>query len=118
MENKRLTIRNYEKIRGLCYYDDGSWLPLYPTSVRGGGKAHIDRIEETDDHYRIRLIYIQPQPESATITIERNPKDIVLKPMYGIQMDKGNKLISKEYWTINQFKMHKLLIAVKVWLID
>lgn len=117
MENKRLTIKNYKKIRGLCYYDDGSWLPLYPTSVRGGGRAHIDLIEETEMCYRLRLIYIQPQPESAIITIWRDSTEVVGTSLYSVEIHKGKITIAAELWDSTQFGMDKLLKAIHTHLI-
>lgn len=120
--NNRLTIRNYEKIRGLCYYGDDTWEPLQFTHQKQGGKAHIEHIEKTDDHYLIRLTYIQPQPDSAIICILRNGKEIAGKRMWRVEMikrnRKKNRMVVNEFWTINQFEMDKLLMSIRIGLID
>lgn len=117
-EGKRLTIRNYGKIKGLCYYDDGKWEPLHATHIKAGGRAYIEWIEERERDYTIRLLYILPQPEAALVTISRNSISVNNSPMWRVEMDKGSKRLVSEYWEGEEFEMKRLLEAIKVWLID
>lgn len=117
--DSRLTIINYGKIWGKTYYEDGTWDILHASHVKPGAKAKVQYMKENDDTYLLTLLYIQPQPETATITIERNPiKVFGRSDMYRIQMDMRNKTITKEYWDINQFTMDRLLNSISFWLID
>lgn len=113
-----LKIENYRKIRGLAYYEDGTWEQLQPTYLKSGAKAHIDYVMEDKDWYWLRLIYIQPQPQSAKITIWRKENTIVDRTMYRIEMERGGETVMSEYWEAGQFEMDKVLEEIKNNLID
>lgn len=112
-----LTINNYRKIRGLAYYSDASWKQLYPSHIKDGAIAHIDLIEETADKYHLRLIYIKPQPQSATLTIWREMDEINGLRVWQVDMHKEGQLLLTEYWAKEQFEMQTLLDSIKVYLI-
>lgn len=112
-----LTIKNYQKIRGLAYYTDGKWHPLTFTHQKEGAIAHIDLIEETTDKYHLRLIYINPQPYQATITIWRKDLEIGGTRMWQVDIHKKGQLIVTEYWIKDQYEMQTLLESIKVYLI-
>lgn len=115
--DSRLTIRNYGKIWGKTYYEDGTWDILHTSHIKSGARAKVQYMKENDDNYVLTLLYIQPQPDTATITIERNSTEVVGTPMYKVEMYKGNKPLMKEFWEKEEFGMTRLLESIKVYLI-
>lgn len=109
-EINRLTIVNYKKIRGLALYDDGNWFDLVPSHVKSRALAHIARIEETDDDYKLQISLIQPQPSLMEVTIKRNK----IKENFVVTFITDD-LLTKWHRTkdINTFQMNNLLNLLK-----
>jgi hypothetical protein len=112
-----LTITNYGKIKGLTYYGDGSWDILHFSNVKSGAIAKVEDMREYADKYVLTLLYIQPQPETATVTIWRKGGYLNGVPVWQVDMHKkGNRIVSL-FSEKEDYEMTRLLESIKVYFI-
>lgn len=112
-----LTITNYGKIKGLTYYGDGTWDILHLSHIKWGAIAKVQDMTEYADKYVLTLLYIQPQPETATITIWRKGEDLNGVTVWQVDMHKKGNRIMTEFWVKEDYEMNRLLESIKVFLI-
>lgn len=105
-----LTIRNYERIKGMCFYEGSGWdTQLYTSAQKAGAKAYAEWIEEDEDRYRIRIMHIQPQPESSMVTIYREAE----KGGYRVTIYKGNDMVHNAVWMPGDITMEGVLETIR-----